>query len=278
MKNKKIVLHIILILVIVIVVSFFSIKITEISFSIYGDIDYQELGLDLDSYDIVYYTVYNQDIFSEYKVYKISDYYKSENVNEIKNKLENSGEWSREKFYEYEMLMFYDRDDGKIIDIDRENLYYYNQKGINAIIDLKNLKLYYYKGIPYHHSDFSEILEVKTKNYINREIYSVRGGLQYDGTDYYVYKFDEENSKNIEETVAKSGIWSKEKLDDKILESFEYNSEIFDIQNGYYHYQKVCRTSDEYKKEQFTDDEATGYEIGVYDVDKHILYYYWTSY
>ena len=119
---------------------------------------------------------------------------------------------------------------------------------------------------------------VKTKNYINREIYSVRGGLQYDGTDYYVYKFDEENSKNIEETVAKSGIWSKEKLDDKILESFEYNSEIFDIQNGYYHYQKVCRTSDEYKKEQFTDDEATGYEIGVYDVDKHILYYYWTSY
>ena len=278
MKNKKIVLHIILILVIVIVVSFFSIKITEISFSIYGDIDYQELGLDLDSYDIVYYTVYNQDIFSEYKVYKISDYYKSENVNEIKNKLENSGEWSREKFYEYEMLMFYDRDDGKIIDIDRENLYYYNQKGINAIIDLKNLKLYYYKGIPYHHSDFSEILEVKTKNYINREIYSVRGGLQYDGTDYYVYKFDEENSKNIEETVAKSGIWSKEKLDDKILESFEYNSEIFDIQNGYYHYQKVCRTSDEYKKEHFTDEEATGYEIGVYDVDKHILYYYWTSY
>lgn len=40
----------------------------------------------------------------------------------------------------------------------------------------------------------------------------------------------------------------------------------------------VCRTSDENKKKNFTEDEATGYEIGVYDMDKNILYYYWTSY
>ena len=50
------------------------------------------------------------------------------------------------------------------------------------------------------------------------------------------------------------------------------------IQNGYYHYEKVCRTSDAYKKEHFTDEEATGYEIGIYDIDKNVLYYYWTSY
>ena len=106
----KVILHIILILVIVIVVGFLSMKITELRFLIYGDRDYQELGLNLDSHDIVYYTVYNQDIFDEYKVYKISDYYKNENVNEIKEKLENSNEWNKEKFYEYIMMKFYEYD------------------------------------------------------------------------------------------------------------------------------------------------------------------------
>ena len=54
MKNKKVILHIILILIIVIVVSFLSIKITKLRFLIYGDRHYQELGLNLDSHDIVY--------------------------------------------------------------------------------------------------------------------------------------------------------------------------------------------------------------------------------
>lgn len=53
MKNKKIILPIILILIIAIIVSFLSMKITELRFLIYGDRDYQELGLDLDSHDIV---------------------------------------------------------------------------------------------------------------------------------------------------------------------------------------------------------------------------------
>ncbi len=50
------------------------------------------------------------------------------------------------------------------------------------------------------------------------------------------------------------------------------------IENGYYHYKKVCRTSNKRKKYTFTDKEATGWEIGVYDADNNILYYYWTSY
>ena len=37
-------------------------------------------------------------------------------------------------------------------------------------------------------------------------------------------------------------------------------------------------TSDENKKKNITKENATGYEIGVYDVDKNILYYYWESY
>ena len=43
-------------------------------------------------------------------------------------------------------------------------------------------------------------------------------------------------------------------------------------------YEKVCRTSDEYKAKYFTDEEATGYEVGVYDADNNRLYYYWMSY
>ena len=41
---------------------------------------------------------------------------------------------------------------------------------------------------------------------------------------------------------------------------------------------KICRTSDEEKKYNFTDEEATGYEVGVYDIDTNKLYYYWTSF
>ena len=49
------------------------------------------------------------------------------------------------------------------------------------------------------------------------------------------------------------------------------------IENGYYHYELVCRTNDENKKKNVTKENATGHEIGVYDVDKNILYYYWES-
>lgn len=278
MKNKKVILHIILILVIVMVVSFLSIKITELHFSIYGDIDYKELGLNLDSHDIVYYTVYNQDIFDEYKVYKINDYYKNKNVNEIKEKLENSNEWNKEKFYEYIMMKFYERIDGKITEIDREDLYYYNKGLIYAIIDVKNLKLYYLKNnmIDYH-SDYDEILGIKLNNYTDMEIYNIKGqDAQNDGIDYYTYNFNEEKGKEIEKDLNKSQIWSTEKLDNEILDCFEYNSEIFDIQNGYYCYKKVYKTNNSYKNVN-TDKKETGYEVGVYDCDKDVLYYYWLS-
>ncbi len=35
--------------------------------------------------------------------------------------------------------------------------------------------------------------------------------------------------------------------------------------------------SDENKKKNVTKENATGYEVAVYDYDKNILYYYWTS-
>jgi len=279
MKNKKLILHIILILVIVIVVGFLSMKITELRFLIYGDRDYQELGLNLDSHDIVYYTVYNQDILDEYKVYKISDYYKNENVNEIKEKLENSNEWNKEKFHEYIMMKFYERIDGKIVEIDREDLYYYNKGLIYSIIDVKNLKLYYLKNnIMDYHNDYDEILGIKLNNYIDMEIYNIKGqDAQNDGIDYYTYKFNEEKGKEIKEILNKSEIWNQEKLDNEILDCFEYNSEIFSIKNGYYCYKNVYKTNNSYKNVN-ADKKETGYEVGVYDCDKDVLYYYWLSY
>ena len=120
-------------------------------------------------------------------------------------------------------------------------------------------------------------LGVKTENYIKREIYSVREGIQYDGLDYYVYEFSKENGQDIVKKLDSNSKWSKNRLDDSILDDFEYNKEVLEIKNGYYHYELVCRTSDENKKHNFTKEEATGWEIGVYDVDKNILYYYWQS-
>ena len=147
-----------------------------------------------------------------------------------------------------------------------------------AIFDLKNEKLYYLKSYIYGtHNNYSNILGVKTENYIKREIYSVREGIQYDGLDYYVYEFSKENGQDIVKKLDSNSKWSKSRLDDSILDDFEYNKEVLEIKNGYYHYELVCRTSDENKKHNFTKEEATGWEIGVYDVDKNILYYYWQS-
>lgn len=278
MKNKKIILYILIILLIISIVSFLSVEITKFYFS-NGDRDYQKLGLDIKNYNIEYYTVYEEDnLGGNYKVYKIKNYY-SDSMDEFKKQLEISNLWSKNKYYEYIMQEFYEIKEADKVYIDRENLYYYNGEGAYAIFDLKNAKLYYFENRIFNqHDDYHESLDLDTRNYDSREIYSVKGGPQGDGTDYYVYKYNKSNGEELSNILAKKQNWSKEKLENEILKCFEYNSEIFDIQNGYYHYKKICRTSDSYKKEHFTDKEATGYEVGVYDIDNNILYYYWTSY
>ena len=241
------------------------------------DNNYKKLGLKIEYYNIYYITTYGYDEFCTYKVYKIKNYY-SDSMEKFKIQLENSNLWSKNKFYEYIMEEFYEIKEDEDIKIDREDLYYYNKNGIYAIFDIKNAKLYYFKnGLFNYHKDYSEILGIKTKNYTKREIYSVRGGPQNDSLDYYVYEFSKEQGKEIIETLENNSKWSKNRLDDEILDDFEYNNEVLSIKNGYYHYELVCRTSDENKKHNFTEDEATGWEIGVYDADKNILYYYWQS-
>lgn len=241
------------------------------------DNDYKKLGLKIESYNIEYIVTYGYDEFCTYKVYKIKNYY-SDSMEKFKNQLENSSLWSKDKFYEYIMEEFYEIKEDEDSKIDREDLYYYNKNGIYAIFDIKNAKLYYLKNDLFnYHKNYSEILGIKTKNYAKREIYSVRGGPQNDGLDYYVYEFSKEQGKEIVETLEKNSKWSKNRLDDSILDNFEYNKEVLEIKNGYYHYELVCRTSDENKKHNFTKEEATGWEIGVYDADKNILYYYWQS-
>ena len=278
MNNKKRILYIIILLIVVIFSNLLSIKITSLFTSSQEDTDYQKLKLEIKDYDIDYYTIYSKDISYEYKVYKINNSYKGDSIDEIKIQLENSKDWSKKKFYEYIMMKFYERIDGKITEIDRENLYYYNKGVIYAIIDVKNAKLYYLKNnIIDYHNDYNEILEIKTNNYTDMEIYSVKGQeAQNDGIDYYTYKFNEEKGKEIEENLSKSQIWSTEKLDNEILDCFEYNSEIFSIQNGYYCHKKVYKTNNSYENVNI-DTKETGYEVGVFDCDKDVLYYYWIS-
>lgn len=275
MKKIEIAKTIGLIVSIIIIVFFIThILILKTFFRI--DKDYQKLGLELNTYNIDYYTVYDEDFFGTYKVYKLNI---ARNKDKIRDELENSPYWSKDKFYEYVMMRFYEEIDNETVKLDREDLYFYDENAIYAIFDMKNAKLYYFKNYLYStHSDYSTILGIKVKDYIEREIYSVRGGLQNDGRDYYVYKFTEEKGKEIIETLEQNPEWSKNRLDDGKLDDFEYNKEVLSIENGYYHYELVCRTRDENKKKNVTKENATGWEIGVYDVDKNILYYYWESY
>lgn len=121
------------------------------------------------------------------------------------------------------------------------------------------------------------IFQVQKKKYNTREIYSVRGGPQNDGLDYYVYEFSKECGQDIIKKLNNNTKWSNDRLDDKILDNFIYNKELFEVKNGYYYYELVCRTRDENKKKNVTKENATGCEIGVFDADKNILYYYWQS-
>ena len=262
-----------ILLLLIIVFLIVYILISKVTFKV--DEDYKKLYLELSSDNIDYYTVYEDDSLIKYKVYKLNMFGKKD---EFKNKLEENNYWSKNKFYEYEMMRFYDKVDKEKIEIDRENLYYYDNKGIYAILDLKNEKLYLLKSYIYGtHNNYSNILGIKTENYFKREIYSVREGIQYDGLDYYVYEFSNENGQEIVKQLDMNSKWSKTRLNDSILDDFEFNKEVLEIQNGYYYYELVCRTSNKNKKHNFTKDEATGWEIGVHDIDKNILYYYWQS-
>lgn len=278
---KKKVVYVILTILMIIITSLISIEITMSMDSKKVDTDYQKLDLNIDDDYIEYYTVYEKDLFGKYIVYKISDYYSGSGIDIVKEQIEKSSKWSRKKYDEYVMQRFYEKVNRKRYEIDREDLYFYhrNCSDIFAICDVKNAKLYYYQFAFLDGPTLSsKVLEINTEGYLSREVYDVRGGLQYDGTDYYVFEFDKEKGQEIVELLNNSNIWSKEKLDDDILDAFKYNEEVMNLENGYYHYKKVCRTSDSYKKEHFTDEEATGYEIGVYDSDKNILYYYYLTY
>ena len=273
--KKKEKLKTIGLIVSIIVIFFFIISFFILKMFFKTDKDYQKLGLELNTYNIKYYTIYDEDFFGIYKVYKLNMFGDEDRV---RNMLEKNKYWSKEKFYEYVMMRFYEEKNEENIEIDREELYYYHKNGIYAIFDIKNAKLYYLKNYLYSvHNNYNTILGIKINDYKEREIYDVRGGLQNDGRDYYVYEFTEEQGKEIVEMLKQNSKWSKNKLEDDKLDDFEYNKEILSIENGYYYYEKICRTSDERKKHNFTDEESTGWEIGVYDVDKNILYYYWIS-
>ncbi len=237
---------------------------------------YKKLDLELSSYNIDYYTIYEEkDSTGQYKVYKLNLIDQKE---EFRKRLEESEYWSKNKFYEYIMMRFYEKKGNEREELNRENLYYYNNKRVYMIFDLKNEKLYYFENSIWNkHKEYSYILGIETKKYNAREIYSVRGGPQNDGLDYYVYEFSKERGQDIVKNLDNDSKWSKDKLEDKILNNYTYNKEVLEIKNGYYHYELVCRTSDEDKKKNVTKENATGCEIGVYDADKNILYYYWQS-
>ena len=157
-----------------------------------SDTDYEKLELNIKNYDIDYYTVYDKS----FKVYKINNYYKGDSINKIEKEIRNSDAWTRNKFYEYIMMKFYEKTDRKRTEIDRENLYYYHKGLIYAIVDMKNAKIYYLKNNSLdYHNEYNEILGIKVDdNYICREIYSIKGQeTQNDGIDGVKIDFGHES-------------------------------------------------------------------------------------
>lgn len=266
-KRKVISIIIIIVIIILLILNLFAVSNQK-------DNDYQKLGLDIKEHEIVYYTVYCEDFFIECKVYKIENCY-SDRVENLRKQLENNHLWSKDKFYEYVMISFED-----VIGkekIDRENLYYYKKNDVYAIFDLKNVNLYYFRNSLLGKSvDYNDLLETNIKNYKYKEVYSIRSGLQGDGTDYYVYRFEKNKGKELKNIIESKPYWSKEKIDNEGINCFKYNNEVSLIQNGYYYYKKICRTSSINEKYNYTE-EATGFESAIYDLDNNILYYYWTS-
>ena len=61
MKNKKTIMFILLVIAICIGVSFLSIVITKLFFSINRDEDYKKLGIEIKQNDIEYCTIYTDD-------------------------------------------------------------------------------------------------------------------------------------------------------------------------------------------------------------------------
>ena len=246
-------------------------EVTQYFISVHIDNDYKKLG----EGDITYYTTYNKELGMSYKIYNLSFY---DSDTEIINQLEKSKLWTKNKFFEYVMQYFYERINGKYVEIDREKLYFYHHNGIYAIFDYKNWKLYYltfdYLESP---SDNINVKDIRINNYIYKEVYDVRGGWQGDGIDYYVYKFTIDKGKEIVSKLSASDVWDDVPLEDNKLKHLHYNAEVFEIKNGYYYFDYVCRTSDDYKKRHCNEEFSTGYEVGVYDVDNNILYYIWTS-
>lgn len=200
MKNKKRTLYIVLTFIVVILLFFVLIRIASLINMTQSDTDYEKLELNIKNYDIDYYTVYDKS----FKVYKINNYYKGDSINKIEKEIRNSDAWTRNKFYEYIMMKFYEKTDRKRTEIDRENLYYYHKGLIYAIVDMKNAKIYYLKNNSLdYHNEYNEILGIKVDdNYICREIYSIKGQeTQNDGIDYYVYNFNEEVRKRDRRSI-----------------------------------------------------------------------------
>ena len=231
MSFKKKILYFVLILIVLIMTSYLSVQLTLIFVYFKGDdVDYKKFGIDIDAYSIEYCTKYDYGWNNRYKVYKIKNYY-ADSMNKYKEQLEKNELWTREKYYEYIMMQLYEEYGEQRIDIDRENLYYYHTSQyqcVYAVFDLKNAKLYCFERGTFWGmvEDYSNIFDIRMNNIISREIYNVRGGPQNDGTDYYVYEFTEEKGQEIIETLNNSNIWSKEKLDDNILDAFKYNEEV----------------------------------------------------
>ena len=80
--------------------------------------------------------------------------------------------------------------------------------------------------------------------------------------------------KEIEKVLSKNKNWSKDKVNANILDYFKYNSKVKSLENAYYYYETIYKENNIYKQDNNAENIKIGAKVGVYDLNKNILYYY----
>lgn len=113
----------------------------------------------------------------------------------------------------------------------------------------------------------------------NVEIISTEGAFPADGKTYIIYYFNKESAQRILGEIESSTVWKPLEQEDY----FRIENRMKKVKNGYGYYESLDHTQEIYDRFNPVENERIGgtwlreFEIGVFDSDNYILYYYrWT--
>ena len=108
------------------------------------------------------------------------------------------------------------------------------------------------------------------------KIISTSGGFPADGQTYIIYYFNEESAKYIIEHIKSSTVWKPLSEGDYFLTEDEMKS----VKNGFGYFENLDHDREVFDRYNPVENKRLGgflpteYEIGVFDTDNYIMYYY----